>query len=265
METDTVYFLLDSTKRSNLPTMIGLLKPHLELRNSRETVLQIALTNEDYEMAMQLIKGGANIHVRDYVGNTPLIIAAYKCQIELTELLINLGADIHDENYHEDTAWGYINSRWVDQPEKSRILRLAFEKNLLLNHDSSKIFDVLALVSEEKLDSVIEHLEYKVIDVDPWGFTPLMWAAIHKSVIIVEKLVKAGAYIDYKYNKSSGRSAHDIIEAEWSVLDKNKLYNSIGYKAKIHPLSQDFKSDLDDEKKAYTIEKEEVIPLEFTK
>lgn len=259
MDANTVYKLLDAARPEHITRLVRLLKPYLEMTDQNQTPLQIALINENYELAGELIEGGSNFNVRDELGNTPLHIVAYEVQIGLVELLINLGADINDPNYEKDTAAKYMEV-WANKSEKNRLFQLAESKKNPPRLNAMQLHELLSTVRKKELDDVIKSLGSQVIEPDSMGHTALGWATLYSSVLIVEKLIKAGADINRKDKK--GESALDFINSAWTETDRKEIYDLIGLSAlnvKKYPFSLGLKAYLTDEKKLFKVEKDEII------
>lgn len=50
-----------------------------------------------------MIKRGANIHIRSFAGETPIMMAVRFGLIEVIRSLVSSGADIHEKNYRGDS------------------------------------------------------------------------------------------------------------------------------------------------------------------
>ena len=67
---------------------------------SKITPLHKAADKGDVALASSLIKKGANVNARDWLGTTPLYWAAYKGHVEVSELLLKHGANVNEKADH---------------------------------------------------------------------------------------------------------------------------------------------------------------------
>ncbi|KAK4336959.1 hypothetical protein RND71_043409 [Anisodus tanguticus] len=73
--------------------------------SNHDTALSLACANGHYELVKVLLKGGANIELRDKKGFTPLMLAASVGHYDVCELLLNSKADIEAQiDRTKDTA-----------------------------------------------------------------------------------------------------------------------------------------------------------------
>ena len=58
----------------------------------------VAIWNDQYQAAEELKNNGANIHIKNEVGNTALAIAAVK-HTHLVKLCLNAGCDVNTQEF----------------------------------------------------------------------------------------------------------------------------------------------------------------------
>ena len=78
--------------------------PKAKLQEYLNRSLQIAVTAHNLETTRALVEGGANIHVTDDRGLTPLHYAAVNGDRDLLELLVDLGASVNSSDKEGRTA-----------------------------------------------------------------------------------------------------------------------------------------------------------------
>lgn len=93
------YAVYNNQINDNKEKILALLldnQAQLELKNKDGmTALNIAVSNQNTNAVLQLIKAGANIDATNTNGYTPLMIAAFKGNLSLIKLLIAAHADIN--------------------------------------------------------------------------------------------------------------------------------------------------------------------------
>lgn len=73
--------------------------------HSGNSLLNIAVQYGCFEIAMALIKNGANVNSTNNLGNTPLHYAVAYNLTNLTDLLVESGANENIKNKKRTTAW----------------------------------------------------------------------------------------------------------------------------------------------------------------
>ncbi len=84
------------------------------------------------EMVAFLLEKGANVNVRDHIGNTPLIVASGKNNKEMVELLVAHGAYINQENQFGETALSIAEKEFSGSQDVAGVLKKA---NLMVPDD----------------------------------------------------------------------------------------------------------------------------------
>lgn len=98
------------------------------------TKLHIAAQKGDVASTKKLIESGANIHLTDKNGETPLHLAACK-NVECVELLICAGADINKL----DVLWGWTPMHWAVALGKPDCLKALITAGADMNKQASEI------------------------------------------------------------------------------------------------------------------------------
>ena len=96
-----------------LATLLGLVGRAVAM-DERDKRLIDAVVKNDLSTVQQLVKNGADIHIQDGRGRTPLLIAVSENQIELARFLIDAGANVNTQDHKLDSplllagASGYL-------------------------------------------------------------------------------------------------------------------------------------------------------------
>ncbi|NBW56842.1 ankyrin repeat domain-containing protein [bacterium] len=131
------------------------------------TPLEIALSLRDMDMIQLLIDKGANIHLLDAKGNTLLMRTVYLGYLEGVDYLMAQGIDINTQNHKGQTA-----------------LHIALE---------NRCSGIASLLIQKGINSSL---------IDNYGRTALHIAADKNYLNIIQLLVKRGASLDIKNSKS---------------------------------------------------------------
>jgi len=93
---------------------------HINARNMR-----VAVRNGYTEIVRLLIEKGADVNIQAFDKSTPLMEAVFICNIEITRLLINGGAEITISNNAGETAISLAERK--GRPEMIHLLKEALE------------------------------------------------------------------------------------------------------------------------------------------
>lgn len=136
---------------------------------AQATELTDAIDNGNQPKAESLIKNGADVNTKDYLGFTPLHIAAYRGDVKIIKLLLAKGADIKSK----DTA--------NTSGPLFQAVTVKNDKNVAA---AQLLIDAGADINEKNIG----------------GYTPLHTAASDGSIEIVKILVAKGVNINAKAN-----------------------------------------------------------------
>ena len=103
------------------------------LTDTKSTPLRVACFNRDWEMSYKLLKAGADPNVPNQHGNTCLMLAAYKQEVNIVMDLLKNGADVNQRAKCGSTALHFA----VEKPRKIGISDLVLEE--LLSHTTKII------------------------------------------------------------------------------------------------------------------------------
>ncbi|MBU2529608.1 MAG: ankyrin repeat domain-containing protein [Elusimicrobia bacterium] len=130
------------------------------LQTDPDTILDVAVRNNDIEKAKKLLDVGVSAEPKPKTGWTPLMIAVVRNKPEMADLLLEHGADINTRN-------------------KSQTL--------------------LHLVARYGKNDMVEYLLKKGLNTNrrDWlSWTPLMWACLFGKTDIVKTLIDGGADVN---------------------------------------------------------------------
>jgi ankyrin repeat protein len=211
----------------------------------RVTPLHLALTYQRVEIARLLIANGADLHARDSIGRTPLIVAITYCP-QAIELLLDSGVSINEETRFGPPLlaaaryqWLYARDRGIQDSENA--VKILIEKGADPNTRDKDGRNALMVMSMEfrpappwgarrgvfngapdpnisvedgtYVQLIAEALLQAGCDVnaaDKDGRTPLMYAARYNRPPAADLLLKAGANI--KAKDKDGKTALDIAK-----------------------------------------------------
>eukprot|EP00347_Sterkiella_histriomuscorum_P006697 403351781 len=96
------------------------------------TILHRAILLKNQKKAKLVIKRGANIHIRSFAGETPIMMAVRYGLIEVIRSLVGAGSDLHEKNYRGDSLLhlaartdqadviGYLLDKGLSTQERNR-------------------------------------------------------------------------------------------------------------------------------------------------
>ncbi len=225
--------LVDGVKEGNLCYVKWLLKEGADPNTccNGDAALVCAVEDGHTEIALELIKAGADIEVRaegydlNMSGLTPLMIAAYRDHYETAIMLVENGADVCAEDHSHNIALDYAQGRtWDYLVQKVNVAKRRFpwKETHLFGAGASQIPVLLergvpvdartragetALMCARDGESVKLLIEAgaKVDDRDVSGLTPLLHAAQENRADVVRALLEAGA--DLQARDADGNNA----------------------------------------------------------
>ena len=148
-----------------------------------------AVQQNDVDAVKSLLNKGANINAKNSVGETLLIISIeHKCK-EITNLLLQKGADVNiKQNTYtmtEDQLPSYLK-QFISKPAKTIIVGGRSALHLAVFKDDMDLIDTL-LAKGANIDAV-----------DAQGETPLSHAVIDGQIEIIKLLLSKGANVNIK-------------------------------------------------------------------
>jgi serine/threonine protein kinase/ankyrin repeat protein len=118
------------------------------------TPLQLALTESKVEIARLLIAHGADVHARDSIGRTPLIVAITYCPSAI-ELLLASGVDINEQTRFglpllAAARYQWLYREWRRKRESENAVKILLEKGADPNTRDSDGRNALMVMSMER-------------------------------------------------------------------------------------------------------------------
>ena len=119
--------LCEAVSKGYVTQVQKLLREHPKLVNikgsdeMKSTPLHLAVENNRFEIANELLKSGANINAQNQHGQTPLHLAAMSGNVELAQRLLSLNARKDVRDHWGQSALMYATKR--GHPEVAKRLR----------------------------------------------------------------------------------------------------------------------------------------------
>ena len=157
--------------------------------STSDSALHIAVKKGYSDIALYLIKKGANVNAVNYSGQQPLQCAIQSDSLELTKALLKAGAKIDNKN-------------------SATLLRTAIAKGNV---------EIVSLLIKNNADINVK---------DDQGETPLFWAVDQRNLVLVDLLIKKGAQTDITntrgYSPLFRAVTHDDLDTV-KLLEKKGL------------------------------------------
>ncbi|MCX6165844.1 MAG: ankyrin repeat domain-containing protein, partial [Ignavibacteriae bacterium] len=155
------------------------------------TALHYAVYRGFVNLVVYLLEKGANINVKDYEGNTPLITSVNASESEILKILYLYGADSKIKNNDGKTASDLAK-------EKNKTSIISFLKNPSVN-----IFYII----NQHLDNILikRILENKtlILEKDEFGRSLLHYSILYGNIDLTSQLLDNGADINAKDNDNN--------------------------------------------------------------
>jgi ankyrin repeat protein len=183
-------------------------------KHENTALIHAVWMNKNPEVTITLLKGGANVNIKNKAGRTALIAASHRSHPELTRLLLKAGADVNARTQRDETAlmWAVRSYPMLIEDAED---------------DDGKTKDIAALIDVEanSIISVLNLLLTAGADInaqDNNGKSPLMWSCDYdKPQEIITALLEYGA--DAKLKDNAGFMAIDYAEKNPKLRDMDIL------------------------------------------
>ncbi|XP_078401038.1 uncharacterized protein LOC144682522 [Cetorhinus maximus] len=191
------------------------------------TALRAAAWGGHEDIALTLLRHGANVNKVDTDGRTALIAAAYMGHREMVEILLDHGADINHRDVDGRSALSVAALCVPASRGYANVVSLLIEQGAEVGHrDRDGLTPLLVAAYEGHADVVDLLLEggADVDEADATGRTPLLAAASMGHAAVVNSLLFWGAAVDTI--DSEGRTvlsiaaAHGNTEVVQTLLDR---------------------------------------------
>uniref|UniRef100_A0A914DN02 Major sperm protein n=1 Tax=Acrobeloides nanus TaxID=290746 RepID=A0A914DN02_9BILA len=210
---EIVRYLLEKGADLNRKDMNGSIALHYAAQNKNDNKLIVEL----------LLKHGADIEHQNTEGETCLMTASSRNNIEVVCYLLEKGADSNIKDKYGRTALFYVVN------ENKLIVKLLLEHGADIEHQNTKGVTCLMYASYNNRIEIVRYLLKKGADVnrkDKNGSTALHYAARNKNdnKLIVELLLKHGADIEHQNTEGETclmtASSRNNIEVVRYLLEK---------------------------------------------
>lgn len=164
-----------------------------------------ACENDKLDDVKELISKGANINAQPF-GKTPLITASENGFYDIVEILIDNGADIHLKDFKGDTP---LN--WAVSWGRTKIVNFLIQKGAIVNTFNNAGHTPLIQAVDEGYVEIVKLLIDNGANVNAqngYGDTAIIKAAYHKNIPLVQLLLDKGA--DPRIKNANGVSALDF-------------------------------------------------------
>ncbi len=170
--------------------------------------LHIAVRTGKLDDVKRLIVSGTPVDIRDALGSTPLLEAAWSGQIEIAEFLIAHGADV---NAHHGES-GSTPLQYAVLTGHAKMTQLLLNAGGKLNGDYRDGQSLLHVASARGYASIIDLLISAKADIqtlDANGNTPLDSAVLHDQPFAVAALLKNHANASYVHPLDGRGALHE--------------------------------------------------------
>ena len=193
-----------------------------------DTVLQIAVNNNNKEIVELFIKYGADVNEKNIDGETALHIAVANNYKEIAEILIINGADINEKDNDGKTA---LHKAAINNSKD--VIELLLSYGLNINEKDNDGETALHIAVANNYKEIAEILIINGADInekDNDGKTALHKAAINNSKDVIELLLSHGLNINEKDNdgetalqkavKFNSKEAAEILRPHGANIEK---------------------------------------------
>ncbi|XP_059174811.1 ankyrin repeat and KH domain-containing protein 1-like [Physella acuta] len=150
-----------------------------------------------------LLQNGANVNVEDKLGNTPLMDASQKSDMEkVLRALLQAGANVNQKNNNGESAL-YFAANLESIANAKVLLEFKADINLKNNTGQTPLFNLLLRPCTQMIKFMLEN-KANVNDVDNNGDTSLLYVCSSRfqdPFEVVRLLIKAGASVNHQNNE----------------------------------------------------------------
>ncbi|KXJ77289.1 hypothetical protein RP20_CCG007899 [Aedes albopictus] len=152
-----------------------------------QTALHICADRDEYEIARELIRYGADINAKNRSGTTPLHLAVTKGNIRFVQLLLDSKCAVDELNFHGETS--LIKAVVCNNLEIVKILlNNGASVERLRNSEPPVLLYLVQENYEEILDYLLEHYQFNADEQDAYG-NSLLYVATQRNHINIVKLL----------------------------------------------------------------------------
>jgi hypothetical protein len=190
-----------------------------------EGALAIAVSNDNFDEARQLISHGENVNWKEGDGTTPLFIAVENGNIDMVRLLLDSGAKINARNDEKETPIMRLDAD--ASPELvEMLLRFGAKVNETTKSGDTALIRSVARQAKPEVVKALVDAGAQLDVQDNEGMTALMFAADADDLETVRVLLFAGANVNLKDNdketawdKTSDAEIETLLETYGAVIE----------------------------------------------
>ncbi|XP_001651757.2 uncharacterized protein LOC5567333 [Aedes aegypti] len=152
-----------------------------------QTALHLCADRDEYEIARELIRYGADINAKNRSGTTPLHLAVSKGNVRFVQLLLDNKCSVDELNFHGETS--LIKSVVCNNLEIVKILlNNGASVERLRTSEPPVLLYLVQENYEEILDYLLEHYQFNADEQDAYG-NSLLYVATQRNHINIVKLL----------------------------------------------------------------------------
>ncbi|XP_062549288.1 uncharacterized protein LOC134213871 [Armigeres subalbatus] len=152
-----------------------------------QTALHLCADRDEYDIARELIRYGADINAKNRSGTTPLHLAVTKGNVRFVQLLLDSKCSVDELNFHGETS--LIKSVVCNNLEIMKILlNNGASVERLRNSEPPVLLYLVQENHEEILDYLLEHYQFNANEQDAYG-NSLLYVATQRNHINIVKLL----------------------------------------------------------------------------
>jgi ankyrin repeat protein len=159
-----------------------------------QAAIQIAMEYAYFDLVEELIKQGANVHVKSNMGRTPLHAVSHFNNVELAKKLIDSGLDVNAQDENGATPLHYAASNG-----EFEMFKLLEDNGADLNMVENEGFTLMMNAARGGNVEIINYLIEKGISVNSVSdeiWTPLLFACSENNYEAAEALLKRNAFVN---------------------------------------------------------------------
>ncbi|XP_065079048.1 uncharacterized protein LOC135702019 [Ochlerotatus camptorhynchus] len=152
-----------------------------------QTALHLCADRDEYEIARELIRHGADINAKNRSGTTPLHLAVTKGNVRFVRMLLDNKCSVDELNYHGETS--LIKSVVCNNLDIVKtLLNNGASVERLRNSEPPVLLYLVQENYEDILDHLLEHYQFNADEQDAYG-NSLLYVATQRNHINIVKLL----------------------------------------------------------------------------
>ncbi|XP_055539766.1 uncharacterized protein LOC129726745 [Wyeomyia smithii] len=191
-----------SQSKDIVQILIGAGAKHVNYKDEFcQTALHVCVQRDEYDIAQELIRAGADVNAKNRSGTTPLHLAVSKRNVRFVQLLLDSRCQLDSLDYHGETP--LIKAVVSNNLNIVKILlNNGASVERLRNSEPSVLLYLVQENYEDILDYLLEYYRFDPNEQDAYGNSLLYVATQHNHINIVKLLVdKYHARADTTNNK----------------------------------------------------------------